>query len=147
MKILFLDIDGVLNCASTTERIDRGIFAGMIGLDAGLVKTFLDWLARHPDVKIVISSTWREDERLLDIIREANIPYIGVTRNMKNRTTEIADWLAAHPQVTAYAILDDIPQFNERQSLRFVRTNYSTGVREEDLQSVTSLLYTAKPIL
>lgn len=141
MKVLFLDIDGVLNSKKTTEKVGgTGLFKAFIGLDAGLVAMFKDWLAAHPDVKIVISSTWRLDEDLMDLVCDAGIPYIGVTRNMKNSAREVDDWLAAHPEVTAYAILDDIQQFNDRQRSCFVKTSYAHGLREKNLRSVEVIL-------
>jgi hypothetical protein len=53
MKLLFLDIDGVLNCKTTTER-----WNGLIGVDRRLASLFLEWLSGK-DVGIVLSSTWR----------------------------------------------------------------------------------------
>lgn len=138
--VLFLDIDGVLNCESTTERVDQGIFKGMIGLDSVLVKRLKDWLADHPDVQVVLSSTWRQDARLLELIKEAGIPFIGMTRTLRNRATEIDDWVAAH-KVTSYAILDDIAQFNAGQRKRFVKTSYDHGLREKDLRAIEAILY------
>lgn len=56
MKVLFLDIDGVLNRDGTRERI-----GGYVGLDKKLVDKLLGWLASHPEVQLVLSSTWRLD--------------------------------------------------------------------------------------
>lgn len=140
MKVLFLDIDGVLNCPTTTEKVGRGPFAAFLGLDARLVGMLRDWLAENPDVKIVISSSWREDKDQLDLIREAGIPFLSFTPNMKNRATEIDYWLTANPEVTAYAILDDIEQFNDRQRPHFVRTSYEHGLREKDLRALEVIL-------
>lgn len=54
MKVIFLDIDGVLNWVGTEER-----HMGFIGLDPTRITQFNKITAAHPDAKIVISSTWR----------------------------------------------------------------------------------------
>jgi hypothetical protein len=141
MKVLFLDIDGVLNCESTKEKIGErgGIFVAMHGLDARLVKRLKDWLALHPDVKVVISSTWRLDERMLEIVAET-ILFIDITQTMANRQTEIIDWLQRHEGVTHFAILDDIAQFNANFRHHFVQTSYVHGLRDKDLRRIEDIL-------
>lgn len=141
MKVLFLDIDGVLNCATTQEKVGRGTFAAFPGLDARLVGLLGAWLLEHPEVSVVISSSWRLDEDQLDLIREAGIPFIGITRNMTNRATEIDDWLNAHPEVETFAILDDIEHFSAWWRPYFVKTAYETGLTEADLRKVEGILY------
>ena len=129
MKVLFLDIDGVLNKATTKERIGGdSIWAGMHGLDAKLVKLLLDWLKAHSEVVVVLSSTWRLDGRLVDIIEKAGIPLHAVTLSMDGRQREIETWLAGNPQVEAYAILDDMQFFRGAVARRFVQTSYQHGL-------------------
>jgi hypothetical protein len=141
MKVLFLDIDGVLNCESTKEKIGgSGPYRSMHGLDARLLKMLLSWLDKHPDVQVVISSTWRQQPETLCAIADAGIPYIGITRTMRNRATEIDDWLSRHPDVSHYAILDDIQQFNAAQRPRFVQTSYVHGLRGKDLRRIEDIL-------
>lgn len=54
MKVIFLDIDGVLNWRGTEDRI-----LGFIGFDPPLVERLNLITAAHPDAVIVVSSTWR----------------------------------------------------------------------------------------
>jgi hypothetical protein len=54
MKIVFLDIDGVLNWVGTEDRI-----SGFVGLCPERIQRFNQILDAHPDAKIVVSSTWR----------------------------------------------------------------------------------------
>ena len=54
MKIIFLDIDGVLNWRGSDDRID-----GFIGLDPENIARFNKIIDAHPDAKIVMSSSWR----------------------------------------------------------------------------------------
>src|SRR5215468_6996395 len=54
MRVLFLDIDGVLNCRTTRTRVQ-----GMRGIDPRLVRILQGVLTAVPDLKLVLSSTWR----------------------------------------------------------------------------------------
>lgn len=139
MKILFLDIDGVLNCESTKEKIPDGIFRGMHALDKRLLKLFLDWL-QDKDLKIVLSSTWRLHPYLREILNAAGIYWIDVTPNMATRGHEIAAWLDLYSDIGAYAILDDIWDFHSWQHPHFVRTSYIHGLRQKNLNKLDRIL-------
>lgn len=54
MKIIFLDVDGVLNWVGTQDSIGN-----YIGLCPERIARFNKIIEAHPDAKIVISSTWR----------------------------------------------------------------------------------------
>lgn len=102
MKVIFLDIDGVLNCQKTVER-----FHGFISVDPLLVKR-LNRILKETDAKIVLSSTWRLFEDNKEILEKANIKYIDITPDFHTtRGEEISDWLSRHPEVERYVILDD----------------------------------------
>lgn len=134
MKILFLDIDGVVNCKTTLQR-----HRGFIGIDpymAFLVgKIMLD-----TDCQVVLSSSWRhfpdgreEVERqvcqILDITPQ---PTTGI------RGDEIAAWLEKHPEVEKYAILDDNSDFHDDQPL--FQTSWEIGITPEIAAAVTNHL-------
>lgn len=62
MKIIFLDIDGVLNSAEFAERNYQETGRGLVFedfLDPDLVSRMTDFMERHQDVRIVLSSSWR----------------------------------------------------------------------------------------
>lgn len=138
MKVLFLDIDGVLNNESTKERIPDGIFKGMIGVDAKLTKRYLDWL-EGKDITVVLSSTWRLDERMMAILNENGIYWSDVTPNMATRHIEVDDWLSRH-NYKEFAILDDMPFFKGWLKPHFVQTSYIHGLREKNLRKVEEIL-------
>ena len=57
MRIIFLDVDGVLNNSETTDR-----YCGWIGIDTKLVfnlKTLYDKSNMEEETKVVITSSWR----------------------------------------------------------------------------------------
>ena len=130
MKVIFLDIDGVLNHRDTKDRI-----GGYIGLNPGMIKRFNRIIAAHPDVKIVVSSTWRHSfshgvyenfGQLVELLKSRGVegeiightPFppdeppsggwmaLGATAHL-TRGAEIRLYLKDHPEVTNYIVLDD----------------------------------------
>ena len=103
MKIIFLDIDGVLNCAST---FNPRKFPYVV--DEKLLKLLLH-LRQITGAEVVLSSTWRYDPVGLLAAKHFGIPFIDVTPDMpdKPRCEEILSWLGAKNDVTRYAVIDD----------------------------------------
>ncbi|WP_375414590.1 HAD domain-containing protein [uncultured Bradyrhizobium sp.] len=103
MKVIFLDIDGVLNCGKTPNPrkfpyiVDRRLLAR------------LNRLLDRTGAKVVLSSTWRCDPVGLLAAKHWSIPFIDVTpdRPRSARCKEMLSWLAIHPKVTRFAVLDD----------------------------------------
>lgn len=152
-KILFLDVDGVLNSVEsckfygTFERLDpRGVVA-------------LQRIIDTTGAKLVISSTWRLF-RGLDGMREVlqhaglRAEVVGITpdlverRNVRGgmdsgwfaarpRREEIAAWLAQHPEVTAWCALDDDP---DAGPLNLVHTDDRVGLTEANADAAIALL-------
>lgn len=121
MKIIFLDIDGVLNvyCESRDE---YGCSFHQEFVDN--LKTIID----QTNAKIVISSTWRHSG--LEIIQEMwnhrNLPgdVISITPDLRyeKRGYEIEKWLDTN-SVVNFVILDDDTDFLDSQLNQFVRTS------------------------
>ncbi len=126
MKIIFLDIDGVLNSYETMPKGERG---GIIGIHAPLVRRFLN-LLEATGAKVVLSSTWRKSDDWLEVMEANGLPkdiFVGRTgslyrknleglyRGSELRGEEIDAWLAQHPETTRYAIIDDDSDFLPHQ--------------------------------
>ena len=134
MKVIFLDIDGVLNVIPQGHDKWGGIFH----------KHFVDNLKRIIDktgAKIVISSTWRMDGGLSGMAQmwvDRGLPgeVIGITPNfmLKYKTTlcrgkEIDSYLIENTDITNYVILDDDSDMEPHQLENFVMTS---GNNEHD---------------
>lgn len=122
MKIIFLDIDGVLNWAGTEDRI-----GGFVGLCQERIARLNKITDAVPDAKIVISSTWRrsffagvyEDfEGLIKLLHARGVKgdIIGKTPygyGYRGRGNEIREWIddmeTDFPGQTLeeYVVLDD----------------------------------------
>ncbi len=103
MKVIFLDIDGVLNCDKTPNPrkfpyiVDKKLLTRL--------KRLLD----RTGAKVVLSSTWRCDPVGLFAAKHWGVPFIDVCPDKPRspRCKEIASWLADHPQVTRFVVIDD----------------------------------------
>ena len=133
MKVLFLDIDGVLNNDSTLERCGH-----FLGVERAISDKLVRWLDEHKDVSVVLSSTWRLHPWMHEHLHEAGIKWVDVTPDIGPRPVEILHWLQQHPDVTHWAALDDM----DLSSLgaNFVQTDFQYGLRDSDLAKLTELL-------
>jgi hypothetical protein len=146
MKVLFLDIDGVLNSHRTAiafggyphdvtgEERDRFDEVGL-ALIRGIVK--------EAKAEVVLSSSWRIGMSYEHIGTCLGLPIIGATpqkwSNEQVRGHEIAEWLDAHPEVECYVIVDDDSDMLPEQMERFVHTSGFDGFRWKDAERMAEL--------
>lgn len=136
MKVLFLDIDGVLNNSRTQERC-----LGFLGVDKKLARRLSDWLGLHKDVEVVLSSTWRTDPRMWYAIKQEGIDFVNITENSGLRRVEISNYIQDHPEITKYAILDDQDsEWFDYQRPFFVQTDEHKGLTETVLKKLDQVL-------
>lgn len=134
MKVLFLDIDGVLNSEATTVH-----WNGFTGVDKELSTRLLNWLEGR-GIDVVLSSTWRRHDDMLDGLREAGLAWIGRTPFLNTiRGMEIKSWLEDHKGFENYAILDDSDDMLSEQMSRFVQTDYRVGLQDSDLLKLEAI--------
>ena len=134
MKVIFLDIDGVLNCKQTANPrelpyvVDRRLLARF--------KRLLD----RTGAKVVLSSTWRYDPAGLFSAKRWGIPFIGVTPDMpkRPRRDEIRAWLKKHPKVTRFAVIDD--EDDELDELPLFQPSAATGLTDKIVRGVVKYL-------
>lgn len=103
MKVIFFDIDGVLNCDRTPNPRK---FPYVV--DKRLLRRFKA-LLQKTKAKAVMASTWRVDPVGLAAARLFGIPFFDVCPDRPNsaRAKEVLLWLKQHPEVTRYAVIDD----------------------------------------
>jgi hypothetical protein len=134
MKIIFLDIDGVLNCRKTPNPRKLPYV-----VDPKLLSRFKRLLERT-GAKVVLSSTWRYDPAGLFSARHWGIPFIDVTPDMpkRPRCSEILAWLKAHPKVKRYAVIDD--EDDELDELPLFQPSAATGLTQKIANGVAHYL-------
>jgi hypothetical protein len=103
MDIIFLDIDGVLNCKSTPNPRNFPYI-----VDPQLLANLKE-LLRRTGANVVLSSTWRTDPVGLFAAKHYGIPFIDVCPDMPeaSRCEEMLRWLSAHQDVHRYVVIDD----------------------------------------
>jgi hypothetical protein len=144
MKIVFLDIEGVLN----TKQFLKGGNDFQV-CDPKNVRNFNKLIKKFDDVKVVISSSWRigrSFDELITILRDNDIngEIIDTTPEMSGkvgatRSGEIQAWLNNH-DIDNFVILDD---GNISLSLadHHVKTSFNKdGLTEDHIKQATSIL-------
>jgi hypothetical protein len=155
-KILFLDIDGVVN--SQEFQLKGRKDSGLLGIDPLLAFT-VGRIILNTDCLLVISSSWRNWPDGIKQIKSQIYPDIyGTTPYFSTkelefekdgvldiydvtRGREVEAWLNEHKEELGeykYAILDDDDDFLPNQPL--FKTRWKTGITEEIAKAVTDYL-------
>jgi hypothetical protein len=154
-RILFLDFDGVLNhtahfASISPTRSAIQVVSDMESFDLACIAR-LNTIVERTGCKVIVSSTWRHEYGRSDLqghlVRHGYAGKVhGVTPILSGqpRGAEIAAWLAAHPPVDAFAILDDGSDMDPNRH-RLVQTSFATGLQDEHVERVIALLNGALP--
>lgn len=168
IKVIFLDIDGVLNFKGhledvrgdfclTDEQFDKSELINRQKLN--LLSTFV----KMTGAKVVLSSSWRvgwqnekeipvadEIYKKTDELFEKNGIRIYDTTTSKIRDwnenargNQISDWLEHHPETTEYVIFDDTVRDIENVgnlSLHLVQTDPDYGLCAENISAASKIL-------
>ncbi len=134
MRVVFLDIDGVLNSENWLRQKSEAIDEPRGWFDPRAV-ALLNKLLVETGAKIVVSSAWRlchEFEELKGILKSVGIEteVVGITYNLGNvpRGHEIADYLSRHPEIDNFVILDDDRDMDRVQH-RLIKTAWKRGLQ------------------
>ena len=124
MKILFLDVDGVLvhsgtvNLGRETGEPFGSSFYHAATVDLACVQRVLR-IVEATGAKIVVTSTWRRFDGASTALRRAFLNagvdrralrdlFVGSTPHLgEKRDEEIRAWLAEHQGTTSYIVIDD----------------------------------------
>ncbi len=166
IRVIFLDIDGVLNhCDTRSDVLPSPTEPLPIPL-APECMARLNRLIAETGAKIVISSSWRKFACWQDLgpalVRHGLVAdVIGETPDLVNdlvwlenwrvregaaftyerleRGWEIGEWIAAHPEVAAFAILDDCSDMDQLMPW-LVLTHPNEGLADPDVERAKWLL-------
>jgi hypothetical protein len=145
MKVIFLDIDGVLNTPKTIRRF------GFDFIDDILVALVVR-ICKETSAKIVLSSSWRTEEKDLNLARLAlerhNLEIHDCTPVIKREWTE-EGWVRRHEEISAwledkevdrFAIIDDLDDACIEGS--FFQTDEERGLTVEIAEKIICHLKT-----
>ncbi len=146
MRVIFLDIDGVL--APIPRPFDTN------QLKESCVAALEIVLQSIPDVKIIISSTWRIGnnlKKLRETLKKCGFRHderiIGKTLDYTEtgeflyltRGQEISTWLMDQPSIESYCIIDDDTDISPHQR-RWVQPVSKEGFNNENAEQCIKIL-------
>ena len=155
MKVVFLDIDGVLNSHRTREMFEDYVFVSNDKIL--LLKQIID----ATNAQLVLSSSWRigwhykdkypacsnDDVRLFEALQrkldEFDIKLMSYTKHLRHRGKEIDTWLKEWQgeDIESFVILDDMPKEDfEPNIAHLVQTDISKGLTKQNVDEAIEKL-------
>lgn len=140
MKVIFLDVDGVLNSARDGYSIN---------LENDYHFEMLKKIVDATDANIVLSSSWRigfsvlslPEKNLIERLEKYGMEIMDFTPCMTGtRGDEIREWLSNNGPVESFVILDDEGDMAEFKETNLVKTNTSIGLQEKDVDKAIEIL-------
>lgn len=162
-KVIFLDIDGVLNGENSKSCYITEDGRTCSGIDKDKVQR-LAAIVKVTGADLVLSSSWKEDwfQHCGFLFKEAGLSKHAkyLTKHLyrkgklvlrdrtpssfRGRGYEIKFWLRTHPQTKAWVILDDEnwPDFYEYDEVwrHWVKTDEKAGLTEKDATAAIQIL-------
>jgi len=176
MRVVFLDIDGVAlpllrrdfekqrdvdlrtECCARINRLCQETDAKVV-ISSSWRYEVLDEIGKDNFRTGHLHSKWLGIAAYLKQQFGLDVPVIGFTPDISggptdfdmadgNRGREIHLWLAEHPEVTTFVILDDMPGWiGPRFPDNFVRAVPIEGFTEDDFQKAVAILTAPDPVL
>ena len=150
IKVIFLDIDGVVNCWDTKERSP----SKCIGVEQRLI-THIKEIVDATGAKLVLSSTWRKDwafdlldgvdwRYLRDEFAKQGLYFMDYTpsRRDSHRGEEIKEWLeSTEYDVESYVVIDD-EMFDiwDLHDGHMVQTSFDHGIKPGAVKMAIQIL-------
>lgn len=142
MKILFLDIDGVLNSVRSAVAYEGYPKpSDLLELD-DIAINLIKKVCIKTNSFICLSSTWRYSIKdIIAFAKEIDLPIIAKTpyKLSSNRGEEIQMWLDKN-KVEKYAIVDDDSDMLKEQLPLFVKVDGKNGLSYENYEALLKLL-------
>ena len=156
MKLLFLDIDGVLNNENTKSTAP----SGCAGIDDRLVVN-LAHIIEATDARIVLTSDWKIEWESFDIYCSEDAKYLNrklkrqglrissktyddhvYDRFFEDRGNGIHKFLDKLQNVESFVVIDDhtFADFDDEIIEHLVLTDYKTGLTESDAEKAIKKL-------
>ncbi len=156
MRVLFLDFDGVLHPLGLQLVEQRFINGKPVARPYAVeffcwVPLLAQWLQAHPDVVLVVHSSWRashSEAALADYLGPLKERVLGATDANLEKYPSILAWLDAHPEVSSYRILDDaLQEFpQDPADEAFIACDWQLGLSELAVQEqLKGWLESSKP--
>lgn len=143
-KVLFLDIDGVLNSRRTAHAFGGYPHSpGSIGQFDAVAVALVRRVCKETGARICLSSTWRLGRDWKDLRGTLELPITHRTPRINNakRGEEIKAWIEEYGRpVAKWAILDDDTDMLPEQLPHFVQTCPTNGLTFDNYERLMDLL-------
>lgn len=140
MRVIFVDYDGVFHPVSDLQwfamgfPVDVCIERGRLFRWASILYEMLDL---HPDVRIVVHSSWRllhPEERVKSLLGPLAERVVHVISEEYDRGDGIAAYIEEHG-IEDYVILDDRPDWFAPDTPRLIVCDSEAGIYDKDVQA------------
>ena len=155
-KIIFMDVDGVLNYTKWYRRKPINLFEQDRDIDPECVRRIVN-ICERTGAKIVLSSDWRIDKNSIGRLERAGFPeglifsqtpeLIWTRFNSPTSTEdysrgrEIDMWLNEHPDTYDYVIIDDCEDFSDEQKrFHYIHVNPYIGFTDKNMEDTICIL-------
>lgn len=160
MKVIFLDIDGVLNCDTSKSYCHDDKCGIIVGIDSDKVKR-LAKIVEATDAQIILSSDWKDGwNKYYTGRKPSHVKYLDNHLYKKGkliikdktpdtnkgswfRGEEILTYLRTHSGIDNYVILDDtfFDDFTIKEiEEHLVLTDYKVGLTDENVKDAIKIL-------
>lgn len=148
MRVIFLDVDGCIIPIPANGEYDPDL-----GASPEAMKN-LNLLVQVTRAEVVVSSAWREDRTVAEL--EALLKSWGYrgavlgktddapSRQSEDRGQSILDWLAEHPGVESFVVIDDERTDLELLARHLVSPKPDVGLQFFDVQEAARILMVAR---
>ena len=161
-KVIFLDIDGVLNSNSQNQEPGAEISDGTLIYREKV--RLLAQLVRRTKAELILHSGWRfwfdsdgtplrpESQYLVDLLAEEGLHLSGMTPDLTTeeirdtkkfslvKADEIPLWLKLHSSVNRWAVLEDLDLHRKELANHQVKPNSATGLTSKDIAEAEKIL-------
>ena len=155
-KIIFMDVDGVLNYTKWYygDRNPGNLYGQEGDIDPECVRRIVN-ICEKTGAKIVLSSGWRVNKSAIGRLERAGFPEglifsqtpeliwncLHSHTGSYSRGREIDMWLSEHPDTYDYVIIDDREDFSDEQKrLHFVHVNSDIGFTNKNMNKAIKIL-------
>lgn len=158
MKIIFLDIDGVMNSFHEQVKPEDKIYTGPFWYTEDISPKFINKLNKiieKTEAQVVISSSWRKKHTLKVLRKMFDIqgfkgeiidftPHLKRDKegNILDRGDEIKNWIDNSEDIDNFVIIDDFDYLNFDKWFphQFVYVKDGSGLQENHVQQAVNIL-------
>ena len=161
--VIFLDVDGVLNCETSKSYVTTEDGQTLTGIDKDKVKRLAS-IVMATGADIVLSSSWKNGWYTSDGFLFSSTTLSNHAKYLRNhlykkgklfikdktpssyrgRGYEILFWLKTHPETKAWVVLDDEEwhDFYEYDEImrHWVKTDFDVGLTDDDATAAIQIL-------